>query len=374
MTRLKDRIHEKILPEQAAYQRGRSTTEHVFAIKTASERTISAKNETLHLILLDMSKAFDSIDRKKLLQDLKEIIDNDELHIMQKMLNVNIAVRCGKETSDFFATDTGAPQGDCSSATEFILYLAETLKLFFDNKYITNDHDFITTPKTNSPKHLLEHDYYTKTQKKHFNLLCKYADDVTKASSDYEEIQRIKENLPSVLKERNLILNETKTEQYTISTSDHGWKKCKLLGSYLDTEIDIKNRKILLYNAANQLTDIFKNNRLPISTKQKTFNAYLSTIFLYNSEIWTLTEGQKESIDAFHRRMLRTFVLNIRYPTTVTNEEVYTKTKQTPWSQTIKIRRIRWLGHLFRMNQNTPASKSLNYALEEFKEKEVDPD
>jgi len=49
----------------------RSTTEHVFACKLTIERTISARNETVHLILLDMSKAFDSVDRKILVNDLR---------------------------------------------------------------------------------------------------------------------------------------------------------------------------------------------------------------------------------------------------------------------------------------------------------------
>ena len=67
-----------------------------------------------------MSKAFDSINCKLLLQDLSKIINEDELHI-------KLEVRCGKEISEPFTTDTGALQGDCSSASQFAFYLAKTL-------------------------------------------------------------------------------------------------------------------------------------------------------------------------------------------------------------------------------------------------------
>ena len=52
---------------QAAYRKNRSTTEHVFATKLIIERTISSADETVYLLLLDMSKAFDSIQRNTLI-------------------------------------------------------------------------------------------------------------------------------------------------------------------------------------------------------------------------------------------------------------------------------------------------------------------
>ena len=50
-SRIKDRIVKEIPPNQAAYRSGRSTTEHVFALKLAVERTLTPKDETLYLIL-----------------------------------------------------------------------------------------------------------------------------------------------------------------------------------------------------------------------------------------------------------------------------------------------------------------------------------
>ena len=70
MKRIGCRIDAKIPISQAAYRKNRSTTEHVFGTKLIIERTISSKNETVHLILLDMSKAFDSIHCVTLIKEL----------------------------------------------------------------------------------------------------------------------------------------------------------------------------------------------------------------------------------------------------------------------------------------------------------------
>jgi hypothetical protein len=94
------------------------------------------------------------------------------------------------------------------------------------------------------------------------------------------------------------------------------------------------------------------------NTKMKIFNSLIAPIFLYNSEIWSMTDTTAEAIDSYHRRLLRK-VLNVIYPDIITSERVYQRTKEEPWSQTIKQRRLRWLGHLLRLDETTPARRAL---------------
>ena len=75
----------------------------------------------------DMSKAFDSINRATLIKDLEKILQKDELHLINTMLNVELSVKCGLHHSNYFKTDTGAPQGDCASANIFTFYLSKSL-------------------------------------------------------------------------------------------------------------------------------------------------------------------------------------------------------------------------------------------------------
>ena len=92
------------------------------------ESPITARNESAHLIILDMSKAFDSINRNQLIQDLCNTIEIDELHIIFTLLNISISVRCENNLSEVFETSTGAREGDCVSAPQFIYYLAKRLE------------------------------------------------------------------------------------------------------------------------------------------------------------------------------------------------------------------------------------------------------
>ena len=46
-------------------------------------------------------------------------------------------------------------------------------------------------------------------------------------------------------------------------------------------------------------------NKISLSTRIRAFNAYVTSIFLYNSELWTLTKNKENKIDTFQRNLLR---------------------------------------------------------------------
>ena len=143
-----------------------------------------------------MSKAFDTVDRKLLIEDLSNVIDTDELHMLNLMLNVQLAIRCGSEMSQFFATDVGVPQGDGYSANEFTFYFAESLR---DTKYkcaITSEHAYA------KPHH-----------DQHIRINGEYADDMNKITTDPITVDHHKNNLPIKLQARNLFINETKKQK-----------------------------------------------------------------------------------------------------------------------------------------------------------------
>ena len=362
INRIRDRLDAEIPLSQAAYRSKRSTTEHVFTTKLIIEKTITSKNEAVHLILLDMSKAFDSLNRNILLQDLQNTIEPDELHIISVLLNVSLAVRCQKTMSKSFETDTGAPQGDCVSANEFTYYLAKALSPIKSNQLADHpyaDHRIISSVAD----HLAEHNYSTITLKNHIDIEMEYADDIGKITSNHSALQSFKKNVTECLKVKNLTINQDKTEEFLISRNSQGWKKCKYLGSMLDTEEDIKRRKTLSITAANKLQSLFYNKKLTIQTKMLAFTTYIEPIFLYNCELWSVTLVQAENkIDAFHRRLLRTYVINVKLPDVMSNQDVYRKTTTISWSKIIRNRRLKWFGKVARTDASTPMKLALNYA------------
>ena len=84
----------------------------------------------LYLLLLDTSKAFDTVDRKKLFEELEDILDAYELHLLSKITNQpELKVKVCNTVGETFTTNTGIMQEDCLSAVLFILYLAKCLRL-----------------------------------------------------------------------------------------------------------------------------------------------------------------------------------------------------------------------------------------------------
>ena len=79
--------------------------------------------------MLDMSRAFDTIDRGTLLKDLSNILEADELHLVSLLLtDVQIQVKHQGELGNTFVPDIGSPQGDCASPIWFIVYLHKALE------------------------------------------------------------------------------------------------------------------------------------------------------------------------------------------------------------------------------------------------------
>ncbi len=64
----------------------------------------------------------------------------------------------------------------------------------------------------------------------------------------------------------------------------------------------------------------------------------------------------------FQRNLLRQ-ILDIWWPYKISNKDLYKCTKQEPWSQNIKRRRVRWLGHLMRLPVETSVQQASQESL-----------
>ena len=90
--------------------------------------------------MLGMTKTFNCINRNKLIEDLRNTKEADELHKISKLLNVLLSVRCENALSEAFKTDTGVSKGDC------------------------DDHSYVEqTRRSNITDSLTEHNYFMVT-------------------------------------------------------------------------------------------------------------------------------------------------------------------------------------------------------------------
>src|SRR5207244_5476442 len=122
---------------------------------------------------------------------------------------------------------------------------------------------------------------------------------------------------------------------------------------------DISHRKQLSMSSYLNHKAFLETKQLSLKVRMRLFNAYITSIFMYNSELWTITKKLENVINVFQRNLLRK-ILKIKYPDTIRNSVLYKKTKEVPWSKKIRIRRLRWCGHLLRLPDKAPAKIALN--------------
>ena len=72
-----------------------------------------------------------------------------------------------------------------------------------------------------------------------------------------------------------------RSKGYTIDrpSKDVSWKCCKILGSLLDTEEDIKRRKKLVRDARNAFQEVWKCNQTNRSMEIRLFDALVQISF-----------------------------------------------------------------------------------------------
>ncbi|XP_047497854.1 uncharacterized protein LOC125044938 [Penaeus chinensis] len=114
----------------------------------------------------------------------------------------------------------------------------------------------------------------------------------------------------------------------------------------LDTEIDRRIGK-----AATTLTRLTKrvwtNPELTVNMKMAVNACVLNTL-LYSSETWTTYSRQEKRLNSFHLRSLRR-ILGICWEDKVTNTEVWSRPGLPSMFTLLRQRRLRWLGHVHRM-------------------------
>ena len=130
LARLQSKIGKYLSIGQHAYRAGRSTAEVIWTLQW--QVAIAEKYAAwINLVGIDLSKAFDCLDRLFILDILERegLADEDELRAIQYLLaDTTSRVKIGSETGDIFATKIGVPQGDSLSPILFLIYMEAILR------------------------------------------------------------------------------------------------------------------------------------------------------------------------------------------------------------------------------------------------------
>lgn len=109
-------------PHQFGFRRNRSTIDSLMSLSLEIEEAFSNK-EHLIAIFLDLEKAYDTMERGRVLEILKRLGVEKNLwtYIKNFLTGRTFCVRVGESLSSNYSLERGTPQGSPLSATLFLL-------------------------------------------------------------------------------------------------------------------------------------------------------------------------------------------------------------------------------------------------------------
>ena len=235
-----------------------------------------------------MSRAFNTVNRLKLVQVMDTIVDADERGMIHLLLvNTTLSIRIKDITGTPFTTTTGTPQGDSLSPVWFVCYLEAALRDARAHLHPATQADMLIPPET------------------------EYADDVTFISTSLDHLQQSLPQIQSILETWDLHINEAKTEWVELissNTTNEAWRSVKVLGSLLGDEQDVQRRKQQATIAFRKMMTLwFRRNHVSESRRIRRYQAYVLPTLAYNIGTWGLTKSEFNSLP------LKTTAFSSRY-------------------------------------------------------------
>ena len=267
---------------------------------------------------IDLSKAFDCLDRTKLIEIIEEhgLATEDELRLITFLLSeTTMRIKVDGILGTSFKTIIGTPQGDALSPILFLIYLEHILRTY--------------------PQKSLLHTT---------DMVMAYADDVTMTLRDTAadtaaraeqgehqpridcectdcRTRQIQETLHPHFATFEMTMNPDKTVHGEISTRK--FTMGVILGSEVDGTNELATRKRKAAAAFNALRKLWiRGIPVSIETKMKIYNGTVLPHFLQSSGAMVLKKTELDKLEAAHRSQLRRLI-GIFYPEHIITEDLY---------------------------------------------------
>ena len=340
LSRITNKVDAYLSAGQSGFRPGRGTADVVFGYRWMAARS-QRYQEAIEILGIDMSRAFDTIRRDKLMHILETFLDDSELRMIRLLLaDTTLEPRLAKGRCTAFNTTIDTPQGDSLSPVLFIVYLEAALR---DIRQMIPQRPLkdVDLP-----------------------LDIAYADDVDFVSHNRTFLDQMERIIPTCLKHWFLIVNESKTERTSLrretTRMTEVWRTTKKLGSLLGDAEDVARRKQLALVAFRRMWTIWlRRQQINEALRLRLYNAFIVPVLTYNMGTWALTRTESARLDSFQRSQLKQ-LLGIRWPQKISNKALYKRCQCEPLS--IKMIEARWrlFGHVLRMPKNVPAQMAID--------------
>ena len=356
------KLAERVYPEsQCGFRAGRSTVDMVFSLRQLQEKC-REQNLPLYIAFIDLTKAFDLVSRDGLFKALEKIGCPPKLHSLLESFHANMkgTVQFNGNLSESFDIRSGVKQGCVLAPTLFGIFFALVLRHAFGT---SQEGIYLRTRSDGKLFNLARLKAKTKVRETTIRDML-FADDAAVATHQEAELQSLMDCFSKACKDFGLTISLKKTNVLgqdtpsppAITIDDYQLEvvhEFTYLGSTiadnlsLDTEIDKRIGKAAT-TLARLTTRVWTNPSLTMKTKMAVYSACVLSTLLYGSETWTTYSRQEKRLNSFHLRSLRR-ILGISWQDKVTNTEVLSRADLPTMYTLLRQRRLRWLGHVHRM-------------------------
>ncbi len=337
-------IDTRIRQEQAGFRKGRGCMDQIFALRNIIEQCLEWI-VPLYINFVDFRKAFDSVHRNTLWMILHSYgIPSKIISIIKTFYeHFECSVITGNDLSEWFPVQSGVRQGCIISSILFLVTI-----------------DWITTNTTADRSQGIQWTLFSQLEDLDF------ADDLALLSTNQYDMQVKTDRLNNFFIQVGLSINTSKTQVMCVNSiptapilvneeplefvEDFTYPG-SLLSNDSGASNDIKTRLGKTQGAFSQLWPIWRSKQYSLKTKMVLYNSNVKSVLLYGSESWRAVKTDMRRMEVFHNGCLRR-ICQIFWPNKISNNELYKKTGSWSIIKEITHRRLRWLGHVLRMEQD----------------------
>lgn len=371
LARLSDHVLQAnvISESQCGFRSERSTVDMIFASRQLQEKCQEQQMD-LYMVFVDLTKAFDSVNREGLWLVLEKIgCPSKFINVVRSFHDGMMATvtEDGKE-SDPFRVSNGTKQGCVLAPLLFSIYFAVMLQVAFKD---CEDGIPIEYRVDGGVFNLRRLQAKSKILKCIIRDLL-FADDCALTSHSQRDMQLIMDRFALATDRFGLTISLSKTVLMhqpariaqqpqptsvtvynTVLTSV---ERFCYLGSTLHinctADQEVTARLAKAGAAFGKLAGkLWTDHGISLSAKVSVYRACVLSTLLYGSESWTLYRRHIHRLDSFHLRCLRK-IANIHWWMRVPNTTVLQKCNITGIEACLRERQLRWAGHLVRMEDH----------------------